>query len=183
MVDQTATQLANIERDSGLTPAKVAALATDAGLVKHGQIVAMLKADHGITHGNANLLSVKARELLAGGPASDAELLAAQYAGGKAGLRPVHDELVAAARWLGDDVEVRVQKTAVSLRRPRRQFAVVRAASSTRVELGINLPATPDDERVREAGGMCSHRIDLHEEADVDEDLRAWLAAAYDAAG
>lgn len=180
--DQAATQLTNIERDSGLTPAVVAAMMGDRGLEKHGQVVAMLKSDHGITHGNANLLAVKARELLAGGPASDDELLAAQYAGGKAHLRPVHDELVVAATELGDDVEVVVQKTGVSLRRAK-QFALVRAASSRRVELGLNLPETPDDDRVREASGMCSHRVDLHEAADVDDEVTGWLHDAYRAAG
>lgn len=179
---QAATQLANIERDSGLTPARVAELATSAGLDKHGAIVAMLKSEHGITHGNANLLAVKARELLAGGPASDDELLAAQYAGGKAHLRPVHDELVAAATALGDDVDVVVQKTGVSLRRVR-QFAVIRPASSTRVELGLNLSTTPSDERVQEARGMCSHRLDLHGVEEVDDDVARWLSDAYDVAG
>lgn len=179
---QAATQLANIERDSGLTPAKVADLATAAGLDKHGQIVAMLKAEHGITHGNANALAVRARELLAGGPATDAELLDAQYAGGKAHLRAIHDEVVAAAVALGDDVDVVVQKTGVSLRRAK-QFALIRPASSTRVELGINLPSTPASARVREAGGMCSHRIDLHDVADLDDDVARWLGEAYAAAG
>lgn len=181
--EQAATQLANIERETGLTPAKVATMVTDAGLEKHGQIVAMLKSEHGLGHGNANLLSALARELLAGGPASDEDLLDAQYAGGKAHLRPVHDAVVGVGRSLGDDVEVVVQKTAVSLRRPRKQFAVVRAASTKRVELGLNLPETPDDDRVREASGMCSHAVDLHVSGDVDAAVEAWLRQAHDAAG
>lgn len=180
--EQVATQLSNIERDTGLTPAKVAELVRAEGLEKHGQIVAMLKADHGLGHGNANLLSVRARELLAGGPTAAEDLLDGQYAGGKAPLRPIHDEIVAAARTLGDDVEVVVQKTGVSLRR-RKQFAVVKAASSRRVELGLNLPTTPDDDRVDEVSGMCSHRVNLTCLDDVDEAVRTWLREACDAAG
>lgn len=180
--EQAATQLANIERDTGLTPATVADLVRAAGLEKHGQIVAMLKADHGIGHGNANLLSITARELLDGGPARSDDLLAAQYAGRKAHLRPVLDEIVTAARALDADVEVVTQKTGVSLRR-RRQFAVVKAASSTRVELGLNLPATPHDGRVEEVSGMCSHRVNLAGVDDVDDAVRGWLREAYHAAG
>lgn len=176
--EQAATQLRNIEQSTGLTPPAVAAMATEHGLVKHGQIVAHLKREHGITHGNANLLSATARELLAGGPAGDEELLAAQYARGKAHLRAIHDELVAAARALGDDVEVVVQKTAVSLRRGR-VFGVVRAASATRLELGLNLPQTPDSDRVRETSGMCSHRVDLRAVEEVDDDVARWLRDAY----
>lgn len=179
---QAATQLANIEAATGLTPARVADLVRTTGLEKHGQIVALLKDEHGLTHGNANLLATLAREHLAGGRASDAELLAAQYAKGKAALRPILDELTALAQGLGDDVEVVVQKTAVSLRR-RRQFAVVRAASARRIELGLNLPATPQDARIRETSGMCSHRVDLHDVDAVDDTIADWLGRAYAAAG
>lgn len=176
--EQVATQLRNIEASTGLTPQAVAEMATAQGLAKHGQIMAHLKAEHGVTHGNANLLSAKARELLAGGPASDDDLLAAQYSGPRADMRAVHDEVVDTAQALGDDVEVVVQKTAVSLRRGR-VFAVVRPASGTRVELGLNLPDTPADDRVRATSGMCSHRVDLHDPADVDDDVARWLRDAY----
>lgn len=180
--EQAATQLANIERDTGLTPAGVAERVRAAGLTKHGQIVTMLKTDHGIGHGNANLLSTKARELLDGGPARSEDLLAAQYAGPKAHLRPILDEIVTAARALDAGVEVVVQKTGVSLRRCR-QFAVVKAASSTRVELGLNLPATPHDDRVEEVSGMCSHRVNLAHVDDVDDAVLGWLHEAGQGAG
>ena len=180
--EQVATQLTNIERNSGLTPATVVELIRAEGLEKHGQIVSMLKTQHGLGHGNANLLSVKARELLDGGPVPDDARLDAQYTGAKAHLRAVHDELVAIARTLGDDVEVVVQKTAVSLRR-RKQFAVVKPASSKRIELGLILPETPADERVLETTGMCSHRVDVSGTDDIDDAVTGWLRAAYDASG
>ncbi|MDQ3452719.1 MAG: DUF4287 domain-containing protein [Actinomycetota bacterium] len=180
--EQVATQLNNIKGNTGLTPERTAELARSSRLEKHGEIVALLKSEYGLTHGNANLLAVKARELLAGGPVSDDELLAAQYAGGKAHLRPVLDELMVIAEGLGDDVAVVVQKTGVSLRRTK-QFAVVRAASAKRVELGLNLPATPEDERVRTTTGMCSHRVDLPDAEALDEAVAGWLRTAYQAAG
>ncbi|HSK22751.1 MAG TPA: DUF4287 domain-containing protein [Egicoccus sp.] len=179
---QVATQLANIERDHGLTPTRVAELVRDRGLEKHGQIIALLKAEHGMGHGNANLLATKARELLAGGPARSDDLLAAQYAGAKVHLRAIHDRLVELARSLGDDVEVVVQKTGVSLRR-RKQFAVLRPVSSKRAELGLNLPGTPADARIEEASGMCSHRLYLHDATEVDTAVAGWLRQAYDRAG
>lgn len=176
---QVATQLANIERDAGLTPSSVAEMVRAAGIDRHGQIIALLKHEHGLGHGHANLLATKAREILAGGPASAADLLDAQYAGAKAHLRPVHDRVVDLARGLGDDVEVVVNKTGVSLRR-RKQFAVVRPVSAKRTELGLNLPATPDDDRVEPASGMCSHRMYLHGPDEVDGTVAGWLRQAYD---
>lgn len=179
---QAATQLANIEAATGLTPAAVAELVREAGIDKHGQIMTLLKTEYGLTHGNANLLATLARERLAGGPASNGDLLAAQYAKGKAALRPILDEIVAMAQGLGDDVEVVIQKTAVSLRR-RKQFAVVRAASASRVELGLNLPETPPDERIQPTTGMCNHRVDVPDLDAVDDAVATWLSQAYEHAG
>jgi hypothetical protein len=153
----------------------------DAGLERHGEILAYLKRDLGLSHGNANLIAHVVREEMAGGPPPPGDLLDAQYAGAKAALRPIYDALVATAAELGSDVEIVVQKTGVSLRR-RKQFAVVQAASARRVQLGLNLPATPADERVKEVSGMCSHRVDLTALEEVDVSVRAWISEAYAAA-
>ncbi|WP_159450208.1 DUF4287 domain-containing protein [Demequina sp. NBRC 110056] len=179
---QKATQLANIEAATGRTVAQFAQEIQATGLAKHGQILAHLKEAHGLTHGNANALAHAIREHLEGGPASGDALLEAQYAGGKAHLRAVHDALVAQATALGEDVTVVTQKTAVSLRRAK-QFAVIKAASAKRVELGLNLEYTPPGDRVRKVGGMCSHAADLGGVEDVDDAVAGWLAAAYDRAG
>ena len=51
-----ATQLANIEKRTGKTLAQLAKIVTGSGLTKHGELVAMLKADLGMGHGDANTL-------------------------------------------------------------------------------------------------------------------------------
>lgn len=178
----TATQLANIESATGTTVSGWTSRARDAGLTKHGDIVSWLKTEHGLTHGNANALAHAVRQREVGGPAGADDLLDAQYQGGKARLRPIHDRLVAVARELGDDVEIVVQKTGVSLRR-RRQFALVEAPSARRVRLGLNLKDAQATERLRTATGMCSHGVDLVDVQAVDGEIRDWLARAYDAAG
>ena len=180
--DATATQLRNIEESTGRTVGQWSDVVKDAGPIKHGEIVAYLKASHGMTHGNANLLAHKVREHLAGGVSSGDDLLEAQYSGAKAALRPVYEEVISAARGLGDDVTVVVQKTGVSLRRSR-QFAVVQAAPAARIDLGLNLADTPPTDRLTSATGMCTHKVALREPSDVDAQVRAWLRAAYDRAG
>ena len=179
---QAAKQLANIEKGTGKTAEEFAYIVKEAGLGKHGQIVGYLKAEHGLTHGNANLLAHRVREIMDGGPRSDEDLLAAQYAGQKAHLRPILDDLCALAVGLGGDVEVVAQKTGVSLRRTK-QFALVQAPSSKRVTLGLNLDETPDDERVSETAGMCSHRVVLTHEDEIDDDVAGWIRLAYERAG
>ncbi|QTE27789.1 DUF4287 domain-containing protein [Pengzhenrongella sicca] len=175
-----AAQLRNIEQATGRSVADWAAAASAAGLERHGEILAWLKAEHGLTHGNANGLALAVRAAAAGGPASPDALLDAQYAKGKAALRPICDLVVATARGLGDDVSVVVQKSAVSLRRGR-QFALVEAPSAARVRLGFNLKGAEPAGRVVATTGMCTHSVDLTGPANVDDEVRAWLTRAYDA--
>jgi len=181
---QAATQLANILASTGGTVASHAAEVKDAGLSKHREILNHFKATLGLTYGNANLLAHTVREALAGGPASETDLFDAQYANKKAPLRPIGEALIELGRSLGDDVSVVIQKTAVSLRR-KKQFAVVKAPSSKRVELGLNLDKTadPPHARVTATKGMCSHKSNLTALDQVDADVRAWMRAAYERAG
>lgn len=179
---QAETQLRNIEEATGKTVAQFTALVSKAGLEKHGQIVSYLKSDHGMTHGNANLIAHKVREAMAGGPPPAEDLLAAQYAGAKAGLTPIFEHLAGVADAQGADVERVVQKTGVSFRR-NKQFALIQAPSSKRIQLGLNLPTDPDDERVKAVTGMCSHRVGLTSLEEIDDDVKGWIAASYDAAG
>jgi hypothetical protein len=178
----TATQLRNIEAATGLSVADFTKRVEAAGLEKHGQIVAFLKSDLGMTHGNANLIATLVGQARSGGPADQDALLAAQYGGGKAHLRPILDRVTTLVTGFGDDVERVVMKTGVSFRR-RRQFALVEAKSSTRVQLGLNLDADPADPRVVPMGGMCTHKVDLSDVAALDRSLETVLRDSYDAAG
>ncbi len=177
------TQLRNIEATTGMSIAAFAAMVAERGIDGHGKILAFLKAEYGLTHGNANLVAFKVRELAAGGPAPSDALLDAQYSGAKAALRPVFERLSDIAAALGPDVEVVVQKTAVAFRR-QRNFAVVQAASAKRVQLGLNLDAAPDDPRVMATpGAMCAFRVDLTDTDSVDSDVTRWLREGYERAG
>lgn len=185
MTDRTAhqnTQLRNIEAATGMTVPDFDEKIAAAALTKHGEMVSFLKKDLGLTHGNANLIAHLVRETRAGGPASEATLLEAQYSGGKADLKPILDEITGIVRELGDDVERVVLKTGVSFRR-RKQFALVEAASSQRVQLGLNLEQAPDDSRIVTANGMCTHRMNLTDVSEVDEAVANVLAEAYRLAG
>ena len=177
----TQTQLRNIERDTGRSVAAWADVVRSAGKERHGEVLAYLKAEHRLTHGNANALAHAVRGLAAG-PVDDDDLLAQQYAGPRAALLPTYEEIVAISRGLGDDVVVSIKKTGVSLRR-RKQFALVEAPSARRVRLGLNLAGTPPTERLRPTTGMCTHTVDLADPDDVDDEIASWLRRAYHLAG
>lgn len=148
------------------------------GLDRHGEIVAALKAEHGLSHGYANALALVARGY---GQASEDDLLSGLFAGPRAGLRPIYDRLNTVCASLGADVEVVPKKTMVGFRRSR-QFVCFMPVSATGVDIGIALrEAAPDDPRVRPTpGGMTSHAVRVAGPDEIDDRVAAWIRIAYE---
>lgn len=178
--DATRTQIANIERSTGRGFADWIALARRSGLQKHAEMVAMLKRDHGLGHGNANLIAIRARAT-DDAPRDDDALIASHYEGPRAVLRPLYDAVVAEVRGFGPDVELSPKKTYVSLRR-RRQFGQVGPGGKDRLEVGLNVDL-PIGGRVEKASGMVPRRVRIASRGELDEELLGWLRQAYDEAG
>jgi len=176
----TQTMIDNLPARTGRSLEEWFTVLDAAGPATHGQAMALLKGEHGVSHGFANLVASRHRARAAG-PVSGDDLVDAQYAGAKAHLRPILERLVTQVSSFGPDVEVAPKKTGVSLRRSK-QFALVEAPSAKRVQVGLNLKGTAPTERLRAAGGMCTHRVDVTGEAEVDEELLGWLREAYDRA-
>lgn len=179
---QMETMLANIEQKTGKPLADWLALLTTSGLEKHGQMVKWLKSEHGVTHGFANLISHKAREV-GQSEAPSEDLVAIQYAGAKAGLKPIYDHLVELCCSFGDDLELSPKKGYVSLRR-NKQFALIKPSTKTRVDLGLQLKGKEPEGKLEASGSfnaMVSHRVRLTSLDDIDEAVVGWLRAAYEA--
>ena len=179
----TMTMIANLPEKTGKTLETWVAIARSTGRTKHGEIVAALKGDHGLGHGYANLVAHRSLETGNEGPAGADDLVATQYAGAKAGLKPLYDAIVAAAQSFGPDVEVDPKKAYVSLRR-KKQFALVQPSTAKRLDLGLNLKGVAPEGRLEASGSfnaMCSHRVRLETFADLDEVVKRWLRRAYDA--
>jgi hypothetical protein len=180
--DALASMIANLKEKTGKSLAEWVKIGKKAG-AKHGEIVSALKAEHGLGHGYANLV---AHEVLGSSAAhADAgDLVAEQYAGKKAGLKPLYDALLKAAQGFGADVEVAPKKAYVSLRRSK-QFAIVQPSTAERMDLGLNLKGVPPKGRLEAAGSwnsMCTHRVKLAAPKDVDAEVKAWLKQAYEGA-
>ena len=181
--EMEATMVANMKEKTGKALPQWLKIAKASKLEKHGQIVKHLKADHGMTHGFANLVAHYALRPASGAPADD-DLVATQYAGKKEGLRPIYEAILAAVRKLGGDVEIAPKKAYVSLRRGK-QFAIVQPSTATRVDLGLNLKGDPTTDRLEASGSfnaMVSHRVRLSTKKDVDAELKRWIKAAYERA-
>jgi uncharacterized protein DUF5655/uncharacterized protein DUF4287 len=185
--EQMASMVANMKANTGKSLDEWLKIARASKLDKHGEIVRRLKADHGLTHGFANLVAHRARGSLEpatpnAGTASG-NPSAGQYDGARAALKPIYDKLVTICEGFGKDVELSPKKGYVSLRRSK-QFATIHPSTATRIDLGIQLKGVPAKGRLEAAGswnGMVSHRVRLEKLSDVNAELKAWLKQAYDA--
>ncbi|HYE45075.1 MAG TPA: DUF4287 domain-containing protein [Caulobacter sp.] len=182
--DATLNAVRNLEAKTGRSLADWVTLVRRSGQEKHGQMVAWLKAEHGMGHGYANLVALEAREgAITSPPASADEGVAAVFAGDKAGLLPLYQAIEAYVRSLGE-VEVAPKKANVSLRRSR-QFALVQPSTRTRLDLGLQLKGLAPEGRLEASGSfsaMVSHRVRLEQASDFDSAVKGWLKAAYEAA-
>jgi hypothetical protein len=196
--DGIAAQIRNIEARYGRPLPEWFGIIAASGLTKHTEVVAMLKADHGMAHGAAHRVSLLSRQAAvpdvalasaaASGPATalPGEVADALYAGKKASLRPLHDQLMAMVHAMGPDVSLAPKKGYVSLRRPRKQFAMIQPSGAGRIDLGLILPGVPAAGRLEAAGSfnaLFTHRVRVTSAGDLDDALAGWLAAAYAAAG
>lgn len=181
------TQLTNIQTRTGKSLAELRAVLQQSGLAKHSEIRAMFQRDLGLGYGDANMLAQVLRDTAAEGTpalaATPDDVVDALYAGAKAGLRPIHDRLMAEIAQLGG-FEIAPKKGYLSLRR-KKQFAMIGPATNTRVEVGLNMKGVDANTRLAgmPSGGMCNYKVNVTGIADVDAELIGWIKRAYESAG
>lgn len=179
--EATQTMINNMPEKTGKSLQAWFKLIRSKGLSSHGQIMRLIKGEHGVTHGFANTIALLYLREASGGASND-DLLAAQYAGAKAGLKPLYDEIVKTAKGLGSDVQIALKKANVSLRR-RKQFGLIQPSAKDRIDLGLILRGVPAKGRLEEGAswnGMCTHRVRLSSVKDFDKEVKGWLKKAYE---
>jgi hypothetical protein len=178
-----ATQLANIEKRSGKSLAELAAIIAKSGLTKHGELVAMLKADLGLGHGDANTVVHKVKQAATPAPAANADPLDAIYSGASAPLRAIHERLMADIHTFGT-FEIAPKKSYVSLRR-KKQFAMLGPGTKTMLEVGLNAKREELGAGFSKQppGGMCQFKRRIAGVSEIDAALIAAIRMAYDEAG
>jgi hypothetical protein len=115
-------------------------------------------------------------------PADSGELVDSQYAD-RPQLRPILDAVLALLPALGP-ATVQARKTIISLVSPRRTFAVVRATTKDRVDLGLRLDDAEPGGRLQSAknigSGGATVRVALRRPEEVDDEVRDLMRRAYD---
>src|SRR5579871_4670145 len=172
-----AAMIAALKEKTGKSMEEWMAIVQKSGLAKHKEIMTLLKAKHGLTHGYANMIALGALNSDSQTADDTDALVDQQYAGPKAALRPIYDKLLGAIEKFGKDIEASPKKAYVSVRR-NKQFAIIQPSTATRLDVGINLKDTEPTERLEKSGSfnaMVSHRVKLSQLSDIDKELLSWL--------
>jgi len=183
-----ATQLKNIEAETGKSLAELRSVIERSGLSKHGEIRTMLMSKLGLGYGDANslvhfALSSDGQTAAKESGASTEDVVSQIYSGKSAPLRPAHDAVMAAVNAFGP-FETVPKKGYVSLRR-KKQFAMVGPGTKSRLEVGLNMKDVKVTSRLAAMppGGMCQYKVYLADAKEVDRELIAWIRRAYDGSG
>jgi hypothetical protein len=145
-----------------------------------------LKTQHGLTTNYAWFI-VELADGVRLGDYNPEALVEELFSVGKAGLRPLYDELLKIGLALGSDVKACPCKTFVPLYREH-VFAQIKPTTRTRIDLGLALQDTPFNDTLLDTGGQAkkdriTHRIPLSSIDEIDEEVHRWLKAAYDLDG
>jgi hypothetical protein len=179
------TQIRNIETTYGKPLDHWFAVIDASGLTKHNQVVAMLKDDHGLAHGAAHRVSLLARQRDAGAAPHrrtrpTPSTLARKPGSGRC-------TMPSSARSARSAPSTSPPKKGYLSFRRRKQFAMVQPSTTSRIDLGLILPATtPATGRLESAAKfnpLFTHRVRITAATDLDDELRGWLATAYALAG
>lgn len=177
---------ANVKERTGRTVEEWVAVVRRDGPSTEKERRAWLKDTHAFTTNYAWWLAE-----LAGGsdPIADydPEAYVETMFAGKEDLRPMFDALVKLGLGLGKDVKVCPCQTIVPLYR-KHVFAQLRPTTRARLDLSFALGDAPFTERLVDTGGRAkkdrlTHRVGLARVADIDDEVKGWLQAAYDLDG
>jgi hypothetical protein len=173
------TMINNMPEKTGKSLDQWKSLLKTQSFEKHMEAVNFLKNDHNVSHGFANTIISLSKE----DPQKSEDLVATQYKG-KEALLTIYDRLLQVTTRFGQDVTVTPKKTSVSIIR-KKQFALIRPATKTRIDLGLKLKDVPITKRLENSGpfgSMCTHRVRLESTDAIDDELIQWLQDAYDQA-
>jgi hypothetical protein len=177
--DGLRSQLRNIELSSGRSVAEWMAVIRESGAMRHGEIVAMLKTEHGLAHGAAHRLALVFLDAPA---ASTADPVDALYEG-RPQARAIHDSVWAVIAGFGDDIVVAPKKGYLSLRR-RTQFAMLKPAAK-HLDVALVRPDAQPTIRFESAAtfnALFTHRVRVRSIEEVDDELAVWIRKAYELA-
>jgi hypothetical protein len=176
--------LAKVAERTGRTLEEWVALIRKDGPAGDKERRAWLKSVHGLKMMDQWFIVERAAGDGFGAENYDPEKYVAEMFASKPLLVAPYERLLKASLALGNDVKACPCKTIVPLYR-QHVFAELKPASRTRLEFNLALGAEPFTERLLDSGGTAkgdrlTHRINISTVADIDAEVLARLAQAYE---
>jgi hypothetical protein len=151
---------------------------------------AWLKKEHGLGTNYASWIAAKSAGASNAFEDANEYLEQAQdyvdkmYAGPKAHLRAIYDEILTYAKTLGKDVGVSPCSTMVPIYR-KHVIAQIKPTTRTRIDLGLALRGTKTPKRLVDTGGFAkkdriTHRIEIASIEEFDDEAKRWMRVAYE---
>lgn len=171
------TMIDNMPEKTGKSLEEWKEVLAQQNFAKFSEAVKYLKSAHGVTHGYANTIVNLAKEE----KKTDNELVLEQYKG-KETLLTMYALLLNVINSFGKDIEIAPKKANVSLR-TKKQFALIQPSTKTRIDLGLKLKDHPVEGRLEASGPfgtMCTHRIQLTDISQIDEEVIGFMKMAYE---
>lgn len=179
--EMTQTMINNLPEKTGKSLEEWLMHLKTAGLEKHGEIVKYLKSEHNVTHGFANLITHYFLNPSIEEKKEDNDLDVGLLLG-KEPIAEVFFKAKSIFEGLKGEVEFAYKKAYISLRTPKKQFAILQPSTKDRVDIGLNLKGVEPEGIVQAAGSwnaMVTHRIKVATVAELDG-LEPWVQKAYD---
>lgn len=170
------TMIQNMPEKTGKSLEEWISILEEKSFEKHSEGVKYLKTEHHVTHGFANTIVTLSKEK----DTPTADLVTNQYQG-KESLIPLYKEIITFIKSLGEDVTITPKKGSVSIIR-KRQFVLIKPATKTRIDLGFKLKDRPTTNRLQNSGpfgSMCTHRVQISDINEIDQELKNWIKEAY----
>lgn len=182
--------LASLKEKTGRSLAEWLAFIAKSGPATAGERIEWLHSRHGVPSTAAKWIAERAEGKDGDFDTPEAYLSAAtryvdaMFAGKRAPLRPLFDQLLRLGLSQGPDVKACPCATMVPLYR-HHVFAQIKPATNQRIDLGFALGARQAEGRLIDTGGYqkkdrITHRIAIETASDIDAEVKRWLKTAYD---
>ena len=140
-----------------------------------------LKTQHGVAQNSQWAIADAAARAAGWHPPTTEAYIDQQYAGKKAGLRPLFDRLRAIIEAFGDDISIEGRGTYTPFVR-HRQFAAIAPGTATRLDVGLRYADAPASELLvaANAPGQATPRLSLTSADEITGEVERLLLAAYE---
>ena len=171
------TMIDNMPEKTGKSLSEWKTILQEKSFAKHSEGVKYLKTEHNVTHGFANTIVTLSKQE----NNTSEDLVTKQYSG-KENLIPIYKELITFIKSFGEDITITPKKGSVSIIR-KRQFMLIKPATKTRIDLGFKLKDKPTTDRLENSGPfgtMCTHRVKITNQIEINDELKKWIKEAYE---